>query len=450
MKRLLVLGAGTAGTMMVNQLRRRLDRFDWAITVVDQAMTHVFQPGLLLVPFGSYTAEDVTRPRPELLGDGINLIHGEIDHICARTHTVALADGRQLPYDYLVIATGCTTRPDHTPGMLGRHWQQSIFDFYHLEGAVRLHEALRDFPGGRLVVHVADLPVRAPGAPLAFATLADSYLRREGRRDQVEIIYATPVPAAVATAPAHLGAGFGGGAGHGPDITIEAGFVVERVDEATKSLVSYDGRRIRFDLLVTVPLNMGADFIARSGLGDAYNYVPVDPHTSRSLADDAIFAVGDASSVPGRPKSGAVAAATAEAFVRYFCEHVADPARVGRPAGTVSVLATGRTRSEPRRGAGLAYAELVNAEAASDEPAPASTALDPFALSRRLGASRANPVNHWNELTSRWAYWHLVRRDQTRRVAPVPNGAATAVLTALPSRQAARFSPGRHDRHRLR
>src|SRR6266702_1152815 len=160
MQRLLVLGGGTAGTMVVNKLRRRLDRARWQITVVDQDDKHLYQPGFLFIPFGVYQPADVARSRRRFIPEGVDLVLGEIDRVDAGANEVHLADGRSLGYDYLVIATGTTPRPDQTPGMLGPQWRRSIFDFYSLDGATALAAALNSFDGGRLVVHVTDMPIK--------------------------------------------------------------------------------------------------------------------------------------------------------------------------------------------------------------------------------------------------------------------------------------------------
>ncbi len=52
MKKLLILGAGTGGTMMANKMRKELSRDEWKITIVDQEKTHYYQPGFLFIPFG--------------------------------------------------------------------------------------------------------------------------------------------------------------------------------------------------------------------------------------------------------------------------------------------------------------------------------------------------------------------------------------------------------------
>ena len=295
MRRLLVLGGGTAGTMIVNRLRRLLARDDWEITVVDRDDEHRYQPGYLFMPFGTYTQDQVVRKRHTFIPDGVDLVLAEIERVDAERNTVLLADGRALAYDHLVIATGTTPRPDQTPGMLGTQWRRSVLDFYTVEGSTALAAAMRSFDHGRLVIHITEMPIKCPVAPLEFAFLADAWLRRRGIRDQVELVYATPLSEAFTQpiAAKHLGAML-----EDRKILIEPDFMIERVDNERKAIVSYDDRTIPFDLLVTVPLNMGADFVARSGLGDELNYVAVDKHTLQCTRHANIFAVGDASDIP--------------------------------------------------------------------------------------------------------------------------------------------------------
>ncbi|WP_332642262.1 type III sulfide quinone reductase, selenoprotein subtype [Aeromicrobium sp.] len=318
MSSLVILGGGTAGTMIANKLRKRLDAHDWAITVVDQNDAHHYQPGYLFVPFGTYTRDDVIRPRHPLLPDDVHFVQAKIDSVDAEANRVLLEGGQALDYDYLVIASGTTPRPDQTPGMLGPEWRKSIFDFYTLDGAEALAEALKSFDQGRLVVHITEMPIKCPVAPLEFTFLVESWLRKKGVRDRVELVFVTPLDGAFTqpVAADHLGAML-----QERKIDIEADFMVERVDDTRRVLVSYDEREVPFDLLVTVPLNMGADFVARSGLGDELNYVPVDKHTLQSTAHANVFAVGDASDIPAS-KAGSVAHFAVEIFVDNFLQHI--------------------------------------------------------------------------------------------------------------------------------
>jgi sulfide:quinone oxidoreductase len=390
MKRLLVLGGGTAGTMVVNKLRRRLDRDRWEITLVDRDGTQLYQPGLLFLPFGGYRREQLVKPRHRFVPDGVDLVLGEIERVDTAENTVLLADGKRMGYDYLVIATGTSPRPDQTPGMLGRLWRRSIFDFYTLSGATALAEAMEKFDGGRLVVHIVDMPIKCPVAPLEFAFLAEAYLRRRGLRDRTEIVYVTPLPGAFTKpiASARLGSML-----DDRGIAVEPDFLVERIDDERRALVSYDEREITFDLLVTVPLNMGEGYVARSGLGDELNYVPVDRHTLLSRTQDNIFAIGDANDIP-TSKAGSVAHFSVEVFADNFCRHVS-----GRPM-TRSFDGHANCFVESGDGRGLLIDFNYDTEPLPGRyPVPG---IGPFGL---LSETR---LNHWGKLAFRPAYWHLL------------------------------------------
>jgi sulfide:quinone oxidoreductase len=318
MRSLVVLGAGTAGTMVVNKLRHRLPADEWRITVIDKDDVHDYQPGYLFLPFGLIEPEQVRRSRHHFITDGVELVLGDVDRVDPDAREVSLEDGRSYGYDELVIASGTTPRPDQTPGMLGAEWHRTVGEFYTYEGAMALRDQLAGFTGGRLVVHITEMPIKCPVAPLEFTFLADDFLTRRGLRESTEIVYVTPLDGAFTKPVAsrelgHLLADKG--------VTVETDFMVERIDQERKVLVSYDEREVAYDQLVTIPLNMGADFVARSGLGDELNYVPVDKHTMRSPAHDSIFVLGDASNIP-TSKAGSVAHFSVEVFVENFLQHV--------------------------------------------------------------------------------------------------------------------------------
>ncbi|WP_432837555.1 type III sulfide quinone reductase, selenoprotein subtype [Dactylosporangium sp. CA-092794] len=413
MRRLLVLGAGTAGTMVVNKLRRRLDRAQWRITVVEAGERHFYQPGYLFLPFGAYTPEQVVKPVRPLLADGVELVRGEVDRVVPDDHRVLLSDGRSVPYDYLVIATGVTPRPDQTPGMLdGGQWRRRIFDFYTYDGALALRPALAAFDGGRLVVHITDVPIKCPVAPLEFAFLADAWLRRRGLRDRVELVYATPLPGAFTkpVASDRLGSML-----DDRGILVESDFLVERIDGT--SLISYDERAVPFDLLVTVPLNMGADYVARSGLGDELNLVPVDKQTLLAKADDHIFALGDANDIP-TSKAGSVAHFSVEVFTDNFLEHAAGRPMTGRFDGHANCFV--------ESGDGKALLIDFNYDT---EPLPGTypvPGVGPFRLVREAA------VNHWGKLAFRWMYWNVLLPG---RPIPLPAHMSMAGKHVPPSKE---------------
>ncbi len=390
MKRLLVLGAGTAGTMVVNKLRPRLDDAEWKITIVDQEPTHHYQPGYLFLPFGDYRPEEVVKPKKKFIPDGVELVMAEIDRVDPAENRVFLADGTELEFDQLVIATGTTPRPDETPGMAEDEWRKSVHEFYTFEGATALGEKLAAWEGGRLVVHITEMPIKCPVAPLEFTFLADDFFKKKGMRDQVEITYVTPLDGAFTkpVASKHLGDMLSE-----RKVVVEPDFMIERVDNESKTIVSFDEREVPFDLLVTVPLNMGADFVARSGLGDELNFVPVDQGTLLSTAHDNIFAVGDASNIPAS-KAGSVAHFAVEIFTDNFLEHIAGRPMTGAFDGHANCFV------ESGDGKGM----LIDFNYTT-EPLPGKYPLPgvgPFSLLKET------EMNHYGKLAFRWMYWNLL------------------------------------------
>ncbi len=390
MKRLVILGGGTAGTMAANRLRRRLHPDEWKITVVDKSEIHNYQPGHLFIPFGIYGPQDVVKPRRRFIPDGVDLVFGEIARVVPEENRVLLADDRQLPYDYLIIATGTSPRPDQTPGMVDGEWHKSVHEFYTLEGATALAERLADWDGGRMLVHIVDMPIKCPVAPLEFTFLADSFFAERGIRDRVDLTLVTPLEGAFTkpVASKHLGSIL-----EHRGVGIEGDFVVERIDPERKMVISYDERELPFDLLVTVPLHMGADYLAASGLGDDLNYVPVDKHTLLSRAHDNIFAIGDASDIP-TSKAGSVAHFSMELFEDNFVNHV-----------------RGRAMTRPFDGHANCFIESGNGKGLlidfnyDTEPLPGKYPLPgigPFSLLRETEA------NHWGKMMFRWVYWNLL------------------------------------------
>ena len=177
MKHLVVLGGGTAGTMAVNKLRLRLPRDEWTITVVDQSDSHYYQPGFLFIPFGIYRPDEVVKPRKRFIPSGVELVEAEIDRVVAEDNKVLLVGGQELAYDYLIIATGTTPRPDQTPGM-AEDMGGSVHEFYTYEGATRLAEKLKTWDGGQLVIHITEMPIKCPVAPLGVHLPGRGFLRR--------------------------------------------------------------------------------------------------------------------------------------------------------------------------------------------------------------------------------------------------------------------------------
>ncbi len=394
MKKLLVLGAGTAGTMVVNRLCRLLDTEEWKITIVDPHETHYYQPGFLFIPFGMYSKNDVVKAKRDFIPPGVELIMAQADVIEPDQNRVKLAEGRILPYDFLVIATGAQTRPEETPGLQEHEWHKSIHDFYTIEGALDLAKYLRTWQGGRMVVNVVENPIKCPVAPLEFLMLADWFFHEQGMRDRVELIYATPLSGAFTKpiAAKHLGYIL-----EQKNIKVVPDFMVEHVDPDAKKLVHYDESEIEYDLLVTVPLNKGDELLARSEMGDELNFVPVDKHTFLSPKWQNIFVLGDAAAVP-TSKAGSVAHFAVDCFAENFLRHV----------DGLEMLPTfdGHANCFIESGFGKGLLIDFNYDV---EPLPGRYPLPgvgPFTLLQE------SEMNHWGKLMFRWMYWNILLKGQ--------------------------------------
>ena len=400
MKQVLVLGGGTAGTMSANKLRKALPADAWGVTVIDLDDNHRYQPGYLFMPFGTYKPDQVTKSRRKYLRKDIPLVYGEIDVVKPDENTVVLTDGRAFDYDMLIIATGVQPRPDQTPGMTDQPgWRNTVHEFYSYEGSTALARTLANWPGGKLVINIVEMPIKCPVAPLEFAFLADSYFTQKGMRDKVDITYVTPLDAAF-TKP--IAAEAFGNTLEEKGITVVPDFMLERVDAG--AIVAYDETEVPFDLLVTVPLNMGAEFIARSGLGNDMNYVPVDKFTQMSKKYDNIFALGDANDIPSS-KAGSVAHFEVDIFIENFLQHIA-----GRP---MTHAFDGHANCFIETGGGKAMLIDFNYDY---EPLPGKFPMAGVGPMSLLKETRAN---HLGKLAFKWIYWNVLMPGRPMPVNPL-------------------------------
>ena len=388
-KHLLILGGGTAGTMMANHLRRRLPSSEWRMTVVDRSERHLYQPGFLFLPFGLYEEHHIVRRTQDFLPTGVDFIQAEVNQISPENHAVSLADERSLPYDLLIIATGCRTAPEETEGMLGPKWRVNVHDFYTLDGAKALREKLASFEGGRVVVHINEMPIKCPVAPLEFTFLADTFFRQRKLREKVTLTYVTPLSGAF-TKPksskklGHLLADKG--------IELVTDFVAEKVDQEHDKLVCFDGREVPYDLLVTTPTNMGDEAVRRSTLGDDLDFIPTHKHTLQSLQHPDVFVIGDATNLPAS-KAGSVAHFESETLADNVLLHIQ-----GKP---LKEEFDGHSNCFIESGNGKALLIDFNYE---HEPHEGKF---PFAFGpmKLLEESR---LNHLGKLAFRYVYWHLL------------------------------------------
>ncbi|MBI5666312.1 MAG: NAD(P)/FAD-dependent oxidoreductase [Nitrospirae bacterium] len=317
MKKIVILGGGTGGTAIANKLRKALSSGEWEITVIDRDDKHVYQPGLLFVPFGICTVDSIIKSRKKFISNGINFVIDPITRVNHEKNRVETKGG-SFDYDWLIIGTGCRLAPEENEGLMDE-WGKNAFSFYTPETAEALRHAIAGFKGGKLVVNVAELPFKCPVAPIEFIFLADWYFRQKGMRDKVQLHLATPFPQCMPNWP--KGRVVMLDAAKSKGISISTGFALQEVNKSGKYIQSFAGEKINYDLLVIVPTNQGDQVISESGLDDGSTYVPTDKHTLKALNHKNIYVIGDATNIP-TSKAGSVAHYEAEVITHNLLSEI--------------------------------------------------------------------------------------------------------------------------------
>ncbi len=390
MKKVLILGAGTAGTIMANKLSQHLPLDQWEITIVDKEENHYYQPGFLFIPFNIYTRNDVIKPKRDYLPSNVIVEMSGIEVIEPENNRVKLTNNKVLGYDYLIIATGSNVHPEETEGLKNGKWNENIFEFYTLDGSCHLQKALKHWEGGRLAVNIVEMPIKCPVAPLEFLFLADWWFTEKGIRDKVDLTFVTPMPGAFTKPKASqiLNSFL-----DKKNINLVSEFSTGSVNADKNKLTSWDEREVEYDLLVTVPTNMGDDLIARSDMGDDLNFVPTNKHTLQSNDYENIFVIGDATDLPSS-KAGSVAHFQADVLTENFMRHIDGLPLLEDFDGHANCFI------ESGFGKGLLIDFNYDVE-----PLPGKFPLPgvgPFSLLQET------QMNHWGKMMFRWIYWNLL------------------------------------------
>jgi sulfide:quinone oxidoreductase len=392
MKKLLILGAGTGGTIMANKMRKELSAKEWNITIIEKEKNHYYQPGFLFIPFGYYNKSEISKPTQKFLPEGVEFINSGIDRIQALQNSIVLKNGTTLSYDILIIATGCRISPEDTPGLKGELWHKNIFDFYTIEGAEALADFFKRWEGGNLVINIADNPIKCPVAPLEFAFYADDFFSKKGIRDKVNITYVTPMSGAFTKPKASK---ILGSLLEKKKINLVSDFFIGEVDNVNKKIIDFGGSEVPFDCLVSIPLHTGDPVISKSGLGDEFGFVKADRNTLQSTTYKNIFVIGDAGNFPSS-KAGSVAHFQADVLEKNILDFIND-----KP---LSASFDGHSNCYIETGSGKGILIDFNY---TTEPLPGVYPLPfvgPFSL---LKETR---INHLGKLLFKWIYWNILLR----------------------------------------
>jgi sulfide:quinone oxidoreductase len=391
MKNVVILGAGTGGALVANLLSHRLNLSEWAITVIDRERLHVYQPGLLFLPFGLYgfdSSDDLVRPVTAPLPRNVAFVAADVLQIDPVRREVRSSRG-QHGYDFLVCALGCHTAPEEVEGMadaMGR----GVHTFYTLDGALAMRRPLQEMKDGRLVIDICEMPIKCPVAPLEFAFLADDFFRKKGLRDRIEISLVTPYTGAFTKPNANR---ILSKVAQDKGIRVVPNFAAASVDGEARVLRTFDGRSVEYDLLCAIPPNLGPAVLDDSGLGDGAGYGVTDPRTLKSRKAERIYLLGDNTNV-ATSKAGSVAHFEAETVVENLLREI-----------------DGQPPLQSFDGHANCFVETGNHKAMlldfnyDIEPLEGSFPLPyagPFSLLQE------SYMNHVGKIAFKWVYWNML------------------------------------------
>lgn len=303
--RIVIIGAGAAGTALANRLVRRLEGA--RVTVIDPRTEHLYQPGLTLVATGLKPADYVVSQTTDWLPSEVTLIPEKVAAVDPVAKTVDTEGGQTVEYDWLVIAPGLVLDHDAIEGFsLDMVGQNGIGALYAgPQYAARTWQAASRFTeeGGTGIFTRPGTEMKCAGAPLKHAFLIDDIARRAGNAARTNMVYAAPqgslfgVPI-VAEKVRMLFDDRGIAAVHGYTLkSVDAG--QKRATFATEG----GDVELAYDYLHVIPPQRAPDFVRQSDLPWAerwtdQGWVEVDPQTLRHRRYDDIFALGDIAGVP--------------------------------------------------------------------------------------------------------------------------------------------------------
>lgn len=392
MKKVLILGGGTAGTIMANKMMKELPVNEWSVTVIEKTTNHYYQPGFLFIPFGLYQKKDILKPVTKFIPKGVKVITNEVEKIDPEKNIITLINGTEIDYDILIIATGTRISPEDTTGLKGELWQKNVFDFYTIEGAESLAEFFKTWPGGNLVINIADNPIKCPVAPLEFAFLADAYFSGKGMRDKVNITYVTPLSGAFTKPKASKKLG---SLLNRKNINLVSDFFLGEVDNINKKIIDYGGKEIPFDCLVSIPLHTGDPVISQSGLGDEFGFVKANKNSLQSVIFKNVFVIGDAGNFPSS-KAGSVAHFQADVLEKNILNFINNE--------PLSASFDGHSNCYIETGFGKGI--LIDFNYVT-EPLPG---VYPFPVVGPFSLLKETRLNHWGKLLFKWIYWNILLR----------------------------------------
>jgi len=329
-----IIGAGIAGVPCAYELRKRLSK-EHRVTLIGSSDYFEFTPSNPWMAVGWRDREKTrVQLREPLESKGVQWVADGVAAIDAPNKRLTLGNGHELPYDYLVIATGPKLAFEEVPGLGPSGHTQSVCTQEH---SVRAWEKYQEFlahPGPVIVGAAAGASCFGPA--YEFATIIDADLRKRKIRDRVPITFVTSEPYI-----GHMGLGGVGDSKGLMESELRQRHIkwvtnakITAVSDGSMVAIEHDEEgkpkkehQLPFKYAMVLPAFKGVDAVAAvPELCNPRGFVLIDEH-QRSKKYPDIYSAGvcvaippvEATPVPtGAPKTGYMI----ESMVSAICENI--------------------------------------------------------------------------------------------------------------------------------
>lgn len=339
--KILIVGGGTAGISVAHRLMRAVGNV--GIAIIEPSEKHYYQPLWTLVGAGICPKEESERDEYSLIPQGVKWIKERVSDVKPERSTVKLEGGREISYDYLVMAAGLQIDWHKIIGLTEALGKGGVCSNYSYKFVSKTWEFISQFSGGTALFTQPNTPVKCGGAPQKIAYLAEDHFRIRGIRDRVKMIFASANPSIFSV----------------KKYALALSKVVERKQIETmfrQDLISIDGEAKRatlkhldtgeevvvdYDLLHVTPPMSAPDFIKASELADGAGWVDVNKSTLQHNRFANVFSIGDCSNLPTSKTGAAIRKQSPVLVSNLISQMRGEPLRASYDGYTSCPLVTG-------------------------------------------------------------------------------------------------------------
>lgn len=313
--KIVIIGGGSGGICVAARLARLSSNFNLSLCLIEPSTQHYYQPLWTLVGAGVVKVDETARKEEKYIPKGVDWLRERVVKIVPQENLVITEGGKNITYDYLVVAPGIQVNVKAIPGLGQVLGQDKVNTIYFFDQAPKVWQMLQEFKGGRALFTQPSTPYKCPGASQKIMYLAEDYFRKKGIREKAQVLYNTPRPDI-------FGIKAFVGALHKvikrKNIKVNYKRDLIRVDgdnrQAFFKVTEEDGstreEKQDYDFLHVTPPMSAPDFIKESPLaiseGPLQGWLEVDAYTLQHKRYPNVFGLGDVAGIPASKTGAAI------------------------------------------------------------------------------------------------------------------------------------------------